>query len=191
MEDAFDATLAVVADDELRDARLRERGQAGLEGREDRQLDQAEKERRADHVIRNDASLRSWMRGESADRRTAQGAVDEPEHLGEIRAIALEGERGTLEDPPDHPHQGSQGLPAPAPCEGDRRDAARRRRRGISARQQRLFPAHPGEVTLPLQHEDIIRQQARDKDVPADLIAAVIYNESRFSDQTSPPELAG
>ena len=41
------------------------------------------------------------------------------------------------------------------------------------------------EVTLPLQHEDIIRQQARQKDVPADLIAAVIYNESRFRDQTS------
>jgi dephospho-CoA kinase len=57
MEDAFDATLAVVADDELRDARLRERGQAGLEGREERQLDQDEKVRRADHVIRNDASL--------------------------------------------------------------------------------------------------------------------------------------
>jgi dephospho-CoA kinase len=57
MEDAFDATVAVVADDELRDARLRERGQPGLAGREGRQLDQAEKERRADHVIRNDASL--------------------------------------------------------------------------------------------------------------------------------------
>ncbi|MGE5857852.1 MAG: dephospho-CoA kinase [Solirubrobacterales bacterium] len=57
MEDAFDATLAVVADDEIRDARLRERGQPGLAGREARQLDQAEKERRADHVIRNDASL--------------------------------------------------------------------------------------------------------------------------------------
>jgi dephospho-CoA kinase len=57
MEDAFDATVAVVADDELRDARLRGRGQGGLEGREQRQLDQAEKERRADHVIRNDASL--------------------------------------------------------------------------------------------------------------------------------------
>jgi soluble lytic murein transglycosylase len=41
------------------------------------------------------------------------------------------------------------------------------------------------EFTLPLQHEDIIRQQAREKDVPADLIAAVIYNESRFRDQTS------
>jgi dephospho-CoA kinase len=57
MEDAFDSTIAVVADDDLRDARLRERGQGGLEGREDRQLDQAEKERRADHVIRNDSSL--------------------------------------------------------------------------------------------------------------------------------------
>ena len=41
------------------------------------------------------------------------------------------------------------------------------------------------EVTLPLRHEDIIRQQAADKDVPADLIAAVIYAESRFRDQTS------
>jgi dephospho-CoA kinase len=57
MEDAFDATVAVVAADELRDARLRERGQDGLEGREARQLDQEEKARRADHVIRNDASL--------------------------------------------------------------------------------------------------------------------------------------
>jgi peptidoglycan lytic transglycosylase len=41
------------------------------------------------------------------------------------------------------------------------------------------------EVTLPLRHEDIIRQQAADKGVPADLIAAVIYSESRFRDQTS------
>ena len=57
MEGAFDATLAVIAEDEIRDARLRERGQAGLAGREDRQLDQVEKERRADHVIRNDGSL--------------------------------------------------------------------------------------------------------------------------------------
>jgi dephospho-CoA kinase len=57
MEDAFDATVAVVAADELRDGRLRERGQGGLAGREERQLDQSEKERRADHVIRNDSSL--------------------------------------------------------------------------------------------------------------------------------------
>jgi peptidoglycan lytic transglycosylase len=41
------------------------------------------------------------------------------------------------------------------------------------------------EFTLPLRHEDIIRQQAAEKGVPADLIAAVIYAESRFRDQTS------
>lgn len=41
------------------------------------------------------------------------------------------------------------------------------------------------EITLPLRHEDIIRQQASDKDVDATLIAAVIYEESRFHDQTS------
>jgi soluble lytic murein transglycosylase len=41
------------------------------------------------------------------------------------------------------------------------------------------------ELTLPLRHEDIIRQQSRDKDVDASLIAAVIYAESRFKDQTS------
>jgi len=41
------------------------------------------------------------------------------------------------------------------------------------------------ELTLPLRHEDIIRQQARDKGVDASLIAGVIYAESRFRDQTS------
>ena len=41
------------------------------------------------------------------------------------------------------------------------------------------------EITLPLRHEDIIRQQAADKDLDASLIAAVIYEESRFRDQTS------
>lgn len=41
------------------------------------------------------------------------------------------------------------------------------------------------ELTLPLNHEDIIRQQAQEKGVDASLIAAVIYNESRFRDQTS------
>ena len=41
------------------------------------------------------------------------------------------------------------------------------------------------ELTLPLRHEDIIRQQADEKGVDASLIAAVIYSESRFRDQTS------
>jgi soluble lytic murein transglycosylase len=41
------------------------------------------------------------------------------------------------------------------------------------------------EITLPLRHEDIIRQQAADKNVDAALIAAVCYQESKFQDRTS------
>lgn len=41
------------------------------------------------------------------------------------------------------------------------------------------------ELTLPLKHEDVIRQQSREKHVDAALIAAVIYAESKFSDRTS------
>jgi peptidoglycan lytic transglycosylase len=41
------------------------------------------------------------------------------------------------------------------------------------------------EITLPLRHEDIIRQQAREKSLDPSLIAGVIYVESRFRDQTS------
>lgn len=41
------------------------------------------------------------------------------------------------------------------------------------------------EVVLPLRHEDIIRQQARAKHLDPALVAAVIYTESRFRDQTS------
>src|SRR5919204_305418 len=41
------------------------------------------------------------------------------------------------------------------------------------------------ELTLPLRHEDVIRQQARDKGLDPALVAAVIYRESRFRDATS------
>jgi soluble lytic murein transglycosylase len=41
------------------------------------------------------------------------------------------------------------------------------------------------EVTLPLRHDDIIRQQAAEKNLDPALIAAVIYEESRFREQTS------
>jgi soluble lytic murein transglycosylase len=40
-------------------------------------------------------------------------------------------------------------------------------------------------ITLPLRHEDIIRQQAKDKGLDPSLIAAIIYEESKFRDQTS------
>src|SRR4051812_11618151 len=41
------------------------------------------------------------------------------------------------------------------------------------------------ELTLPLQHDDIIRQQATEKQLDPAMIAAVIYAESRFHDQES------
>jgi soluble lytic murein transglycosylase len=41
------------------------------------------------------------------------------------------------------------------------------------------------EITLPLRHEDVIRQQSKEKDLDPSLVAAVIYQESKFRDQTS------
>jgi soluble lytic murein transglycosylase len=41
------------------------------------------------------------------------------------------------------------------------------------------------ELALPLRHEDVIRQQADDKNLDPTLIAGIIYVESRFRDQTS------
>jgi dephospho-CoA kinase len=58
MEEVFDATVAVVADEALRAERAGGRGHAALEERGTRQLSQEEKARRADHVAVNDGSLR-------------------------------------------------------------------------------------------------------------------------------------
>jgi dephospho-CoA kinase len=56
-EGFFDATIAVVADEGLREERAAARGHEGVAGREGRQLGQEEKAARADFVIRNDGSL--------------------------------------------------------------------------------------------------------------------------------------
>ena len=58
IEGAFDLTVAVVADEALRDERARARDHRGLEGRSGRQLPQDEKARRADFVVRNDGTIR-------------------------------------------------------------------------------------------------------------------------------------
>ncbi|HEX4718800.1 MAG TPA: lytic transglycosylase domain-containing protein [Thermoleophilaceae bacterium] len=41
------------------------------------------------------------------------------------------------------------------------------------------------EITLPLRHEDVIRQQSQKKGLDPALVAAIIYQESKFSDRTS------
>lgn len=66
MEGAFDATVAVVADDETRASRAGLRGTELLEARSERQLPQPEKAARADYVIANDGSL------EDLERRVAE-----------------------------------------------------------------------------------------------------------------------
>ncbi len=62
MEPAFDTTIAVVSEEKTRQARAGERGHALVEERSARQLSQEEKVARADHVIRNDGSLKDLER---------------------------------------------------------------------------------------------------------------------------------
>jgi dephospho-CoA kinase len=57
MEAAFDATIAVVADESLREERAAARGHAAVAERSGRQLTQAEKSQRADFEVRNDGTL--------------------------------------------------------------------------------------------------------------------------------------
>jgi dephospho-CoA kinase len=57
MEQAFDATIAVVADEAVRSERAGARGHALVAERTGRQLTQEEKAQRADYEVRNEGSL--------------------------------------------------------------------------------------------------------------------------------------
>jgi dephospho-CoA kinase len=57
MDGAFDATIAVVADEAVREERARARGHAAVAERTGRQLSQEEKAQRADFEVRNDGTL--------------------------------------------------------------------------------------------------------------------------------------
>jgi dephospho-CoA kinase len=57
MEVVFDATIAVVAEETVREERAAARGHAAVAERTGRQLSQQEKADRADFVVRNDGSL--------------------------------------------------------------------------------------------------------------------------------------
>jgi dephospho-CoA kinase len=57
MEAAFDATIAVVADEAVRAERAGARGHAAVEERAGRQLPQSEKAEKADYTVRNDGTL--------------------------------------------------------------------------------------------------------------------------------------
>ena len=65
MESGFDATIAVIADEAIRETRAGVRGHASVAERTGRQLSQDEKAARADHAIRNDGSVEA-LRSELA-----------------------------------------------------------------------------------------------------------------------------
>lgn len=54
-----------------------------------------------------------------------------------------------------------------------------------------LFSTAVRDLSLPLAHEDAIREQARDKRLDPSLIAGVIYAESKFSHAESPAGALG
>ncbi len=92
-------------------------------------------------------------------------------------------------------------MTPPAATVATRRAAARRtavrRRRGVLALGAialavlvgvlvaPLFQKAIRELSLPLQYQDVIRQQAAEKHLDPALIAAVIYAESKFDPRTS------
>jgi dephospho-CoA kinase len=57
MEAVFDATIAVVAEEDLRAERAGARGHASVAERAGRQLTQEEKAERADYEVRNEGTL--------------------------------------------------------------------------------------------------------------------------------------
>jgi dephospho-CoA kinase len=57
MEDTFDATIAVIAEEDLRATRAATRGHAALDERVARQLTQQEKAQRATYVVVNDGTI--------------------------------------------------------------------------------------------------------------------------------------
>ena len=95
--------------------------------------------------------------------------------------------RATAPIPPAPPR--GRAARAPPAARAPAAAAARRRagRRGVAVVRRCVNPFDKAvqEIALPLRHEDIIRQQAAEKGLDPALIAAVIYTESRFRDQTS------
>ena len=75
MEAAFDATIAVVADESVREERAGARGHAAVSERAGRQLSQAEKAERADFEVRNDGTLDELSRHCPRYLRNSTGPV--------------------------------------------------------------------------------------------------------------------
>ena len=178
MDGAYDATIAVVADEDVRAARAAARGHHAVDERAARQLSQDEKAARATYVVAN------------------SGTVEELEH--KLAAVLAKLVGDVSARTPTAAARARRAPRAPrAAVRRRRRTAVRRRRLALgavlvlaAAAALALLPPFADkavkELALPLRHDDIIRQQAADKDLDPALIAAVIYAESHFRNgQTS------
>ena len=144
MEGVFDKTIAVIADEGVRAERAGARGHEGLEGRTSAQLSQAGKVATCGlHVSATTAPCQSW-RGSSPNCSIRYEHCDLP--------------RPTSTAPREHA--------APAACRRRVADRPGRRPGRCGAGIAGIGPLadEVREITLPLRHEDIIRQQAADKE---------------------------
>lgn len=80
MEGVFDATVSVVASEEVRRERAAARGHALVDEREARQLTQDDKAGRADHAIRNDGTLEELESSLSDLVSRLRGSRNSPPH---------------------------------------------------------------------------------------------------------------
>ena len=147
MDGVYDATIAVVADEDVRAERAAARGHAAVDERAARQLTQDEKARARDVRRRNSGTVRG------------------------ARARAVSGARQTAcivsTRQPPHPRRRSRAAAAQAAAPRRRAAPARRVLLGVAVLAALLaasscprLPDAVRELTLPLRHEDIIRQQA-------------------------------
>lgn len=74
MEDSYDATVAVIADEAVRAQRAAARGHVGLDQRAARQLPQEEKARRATYTVHNSGTLEELESALSGVLATLRGA---------------------------------------------------------------------------------------------------------------------
>ena len=185
LEGVYDATIAVVADEDVRAERAAARGHHAVDERAARQLSQEEKAARATYVVANSGTVEQL--------ELALAAV--------LEKLTPPPTRSRMSTHPRQPPAAARARPragpprAGAPCCAAGSRPARAPRcwwRWRSCSRWPQFHHAVREITLPLRHEDIIRQQAHDKGLDPALIAAVIYAESHFRDgQTSAAGAAG
>ena len=168
MEAVFDATIAVVADEAMREERAGARGHAAVAERAGRQLSQEEKAQRADFTVRNDGIARR-VEADAVPRtcETRTGPVSSHARPHRPRARSRRARPA--------PAAGA-GLPLAAVLGAVR--APRSWSRACSTRRCARSRCRCATRTSSASRR-------ADKNLDPALIAAVIYEESKFRDQTS------